>query len=106
MARFTNYTDAELVLHCDNSMNNLTTTDLEKELCVRLDALLQERKENKPLLEVLDQHEYHDAKTLDAELTAFKAVEQVLNDNGMSQDAPALIKELDRLEQIREALAN
>ena len=104
MPRFTHYSDAELVRHCDNSMNNLTTTDLEKELCLRLDALLQERGQNQPFLDILEKHNYDDAEKLDVELTAFLAVEQVLNDNGMSMDAEALGKVFTRFDTICDAI--
>ena len=107
MTRFINYSNVELIRHCDNSMNNLTTTDLEKALCAKLCEMTQDFEANEGLMDALSKQGYDDddADKLKADLNLLTELKSVLGDRDLPDDAQVLRKELESLATAREAIA-
>ena len=89
MTRFINYSNVELIRHCDNSMNNLTTTDLEKALCAKLCEMTQDFEANEGLMDALSKQGYDDddADKLKADLNLLTELKSVLGDHDLPATA-------------------
>jgi hypothetical protein len=108
------HTDAELLRHADLAQNDLTTTDLERELLGRLEAQREENTLTAGAVEVLDEFDIdtldtrdlerlRDALQLAADFPEGRALLEVLQAQDID-DFEVLAKKLERLTQFDQVM--